>query len=271
MLTLEGLREGFWDISGFGSYVELKQLVEGTGFSEGKPFPEARVMLFRQPYFLQNIVRVDSGITTWAGLEGKKYWPGMAGSVAQDVCLSEIAGTGVNVEMMPGSYADAAKALEDNRIVGLNKSCPSDALDAGVKAVSVLTPLRLIGLTEEEVKQVEAYKPIYKGGFVVYPVGACKDLPESGDFYVYCGVPFAVSSTRVSEDVMYEIIKALYENYDDVRLAFPKVADIDPLVDLIRMSPEALVTAPVHAGVAKYCKEVGIELPAWMIPPEYKG
>ena len=271
LLTLEGLRDGFWDIAGYGSYIDLQQLVEGTGFSEGKPFPEARVLMHRQPYYLQNIVRVDSGITTWAELEGKKFWPGMPGSVAQDVCLSEIAGTGLNVEMMTGSFGDACKMLEDNRIVGLNKSCMHDALDAGVKAVSVLTPLRLIGLTEEEVKQTEAYAPKYAGGFVWYEVGTCKDLPESGDFYVYRGIPFIVSSTRMSEDVIYEIVKALYEHYDEVQLAFPTVAGVDPIVDLIKASPEAAVTAPLHAGVVRYCKEVGIEVPAWMIPPEYKG
>jgi|GEM_PF-149771 len=270
LLTLEGLRDGFWDISGYGSYIDLVQLVEGTGFSEGKPFPEARVILLRDPYFLQNMVRVDSGITTWAGLEGKKYWPGMAGSVAQDVTLSAIAGTGLKVEMMPGSYGDACKMLEDNRIVGLNKSCPYDVLDAGVKAVNILTPLRLIGLNEEEVKLTEAYAPKYAGGFIWYPEGTNKDC-SGGDFYVWSGVPFCVTSTRVSEDVIYEVIKALYEHYDDVQLAYPSVAGIDPLVDLIKLSPEPAVSAPLHAGVVKYCKEVGIEVPAWMIPPEYKG
>lgn len=271
LLTLDGLREGFWDIAGYGSYVDLAQLVEGKGFSEGKPFPEARVMIFRQPYYLQNMVRADSGITTWAGLEGKNFWPGMPGSVAQDVTMSVITGTGIDIKLMPGSYGDATKMLEDNRIVGLNKSGSYDALDAGVKAVNVLTPLRLIGMTEEEVKQTEAYAPKYAGGFVWYPVGANKDLPESGDFYVYAGIPFVVTSTRLSEDIVYRIVKAWHQHYDEIQLAFPKVKGYDPIVDLIRFSPENLVTAPLHAGVVKYALEAGIEVPAWMIPPEYKG
>jgi len=269
-LTLEGVRDGFWNIAGYGSYVELKQLAAGTGPFEGNPYKDMRVLWLRGPYYLHNMVRADTGITTWKGLDGEKYWPGAIGSVAQYVTMCTIDATGSNLDIATGSYSDATKLLQDNRIAGLNKSCPYDALDAGVLSVHVMTPLKLIGLTEEEVKMVEAAYPDYAGAFIKFPVGANKDCPEDGDFYVYEGLPFCCASTQLSEDAAYEVVKAVAEHYDEVQLAFSKVKGIDPIRDLIKATTPENCSAPLHAGVVKYCKEVGIEVPSYMIPPEYK-
>ena len=61
-----------------------------------------------------------------------------------------------------------------------------------------------------------------------------------------------VSSTRVSEDVAYVIVKSVFENFDQFKKLHPAFANLDPK----EMIKDGL-SAPLHDGAAKYYKEKG--------------
>ena len=61
------------------------------------------------------------------------------------------------------------------------------------------------------------------------------------------------SSTKVPEKVIYEIVKAVFENFDDFRKLHPAFANLKKE----EMAKDGL-SAPLHDGAAKYYKEAGL-------------
>ena len=62
-----------------------------------------------------------------------------------------------------------------------------------------------------------------------------------------------VTSADVSEDLVYSVTKAVFENLDDFREQHPAFANLDPK----KMIVDGL-SAPLHPGAVKYYKEKGL-------------
>jgi TRAP transporter TAXI family solute receptor len=61
-----------------------------------------------------------------------------------------------------------------------------------------------------------------------------------------------VSSTAVSEDAVYAVVKSVFENFDAFKKLHPAFANLKPE----EMIADGL-SAPLHDGAAKYYKEMG--------------
>ena len=61
-----------------------------------------------------------------------------------------------------------------------------------------------------------------------------------------------VSSSNVPEEVIYQVVKAVFENFDDFKKLHPAFNNLDPK----EMIKDGL-SAPLHKGALKYYKEVG--------------
>jgi TRAP transporter TAXI family solute receptor len=91
-----------------------------------------------------------------------------------------------------------------------------------------------------------------------YPFYAKVDIPGG----IYAGNPNPtptygvlatfVTSTKVPEATVYELVKAVFENFDDFKKLHPAFANLDPK----RMVKDGL-SAPLHPGALKYYKEKG--------------
>jgi TRAP transporter TAXI family solute receptor len=62
-----------------------------------------------------------------------------------------------------------------------------------------------------------------------------------------------VSSADVSEEVVYTLVKSVFDNIDDFKGLHPAFANLDP-ADMA----SAGLSAPIHDGAAKYYKEAGL-------------
>src|SRR5699024_4358584 len=71
----------------------------------------------------------------------------------------------------------------------------------------------------------------------------------------------AVASADLSDDVVYEIVKATFENHDQLLSVDP--AAQDTLAENISHS-----TVPLHPGAYRYYEEEGIDVPQDLIPEE---
>ncbi len=61
-----------------------------------------------------------------------------------------------------------------------------------------------------------------------------------------------VSSAQVPEDVVYTVVKAVFENFDQFKKLHPAFANLKEK----EMISDSL-SAPLHAGAQKYYKEKG--------------
>ena len=80
---------------------------------------------------------------------------------------------------------------------------------------------------------------------------------------MYCGIAedvttfgvgaTLVTSSDVSEDVVYEVVKAVFENFDQFKGLHPAFANLEKE----QMANDGL-SAPLHAGAQKYYEEAGL-------------
>ena len=61
-----------------------------------------------------------------------------------------------------------------------------------------------------------------------------------------------VTSAKVPDAVVYELVKAVFENFDEFKKLHPAFAALDPK-DMIKNGN----SAPMHPGAARYYKEKG--------------
>jgi len=267
-----GIRDGYFDIAGHvGEFPLGKEAMRGIGTFEGdKPFTDLRYLMIRQVVDHYMVVAADSDIYTFSDLAGKKFNPGYTGSAATTHFQRIVEATGVPVDMWLADWSEAITAFKDGRIVGVNKSCPSGHLDSSLVEVHLTKPLRAIGLTEEQAKQFEEAHPLFAGSMQYIPKGFIDELPESGDFWAFRAVATAGGATpQLSQELGYRLIKTWHEHYDEVVQTFPLVEGFDPIVDLVKTIPKD-GELKMHAGAVQYAKELGLDVPDAVIPPEYK-
>ena len=62
-----------------------------------------------------------------------------------------------------------------------------------------------------------------------------------------------VTSAKVSDEMVYNVVRAVFENLDDFKKQHPAIANLDPK----KMIKDGL-SAPLHPGAVKYYKEKGL-------------
>jgi len=62
-----------------------------------------------------------------------------------------------------------------------------------------------------------------------------------------------VTSADVSEDIVYNVVKAIFENLDQFKALHPALANLDPA----QMVNDGN-SAPLHDGALKYYREAGL-------------
>ncbi|GHU41866.1 hypothetical protein FACS1894190_10470 [Spirochaetia bacterium] len=119
--------------------------------------------------------------------------------------------------------------------------------------------LYFVPLSDSEIGALTATYPFYSKDAM--PAGSYKavthDVPGVSEWNML------VTSSDVPADQVYLIVKTLYENIDDM-IAIHSSSKY--------MTPDNAVkfNIPLHPGAVRYLKEKGINVPANLIPPEYK-
>jgi len=226
--------------------------------------------------YLMNIVhitvRADSGITTLEQLNGKKFSAGMVGAGSTYNTKEILKALNIKPDYFVGSLADAVAALKDNRIVGYSKAGAGfGAIDATTMDIMTRTKVRILGFTDEQMKIALKARPgLFYGKEPAGTIkGYYKDHPEINSFANGLSV---YSRTNVPQEQGYQIIKAIVEHFDEILPTIPKAARMDPVKDTLKygLQTAQVVGLPLHAGVVQYFQEIGQEVPAILIPPEYK-
>jgi uncharacterized protein len=107
---------------------------------------------------------------------------------------------------------------------------------------------QLIPLTGPAVDKLVSASPYYAK--VEIPGKLYANNPNATPTY---GVLAAfVTSSKVPADVVYNVVKAVFENFDEFKKLHPAFANLDQK----RMIKDGL-SAPLHEGAIKYYKEKG--------------
>jgi len=214
-------------------------------------FKELRALFSVHPEPFTVVARADAGIKTFADLKGKRVNVGNPGSGQRGTM--EVVMDKMGWKMSDFALASELKSSEHSAALCDNKidafvftvghpagNIKEAASTCDVKLVPVVGPV-----FDTLVNENAFYaKTMVKGGMYE---GTDADTPVFG-----VGATF-VSSTNTDEATAYEIVKAVFENFNRFKKMHPAFANLKK-EEMIKNN----LSAPLHAGAVKYYKEAGL-------------
>ena len=213
--------------------------------------PGLRAVFSVHPEPFHLIAGAGSDIGSFTDTKGKRMNIGNPGSGQRGTTEVLMEGYGMGA----GDFAVAteltsteqSQALCDGKIdaYGYTVGVPN----AGVAVATDGCDAYIVNLTGDVEKKLVADNPFY--AFATIPAGTYKTTAE--DVTTFGVMATFVTHENVAEDVVYEVVRAVMENIDDFRSLHPAFANLNP----DNMIQDGL-SAPLHAGAAKYYKEKGL-------------
>ena len=218
-------------------------------FADKGKFEKLRAVFSVHPEPITVIARDDSGISNITDFPGKRVNIGNPGSGTL--------GTYEVIEEAMGWSRDDLKLAAQMKSAETGQALCDGKIDAYFWLVghpSALTQetlascaAHLVNAQSPEIDKLVADRPYYRTARI--PAGMYNNAEEVKTFGV--GATF-VTSADVPEEVVYIVVKAVFDNFDAFRKLHPAFANLRES----EMISDSL-SAPLHAGAAKYYKERG--------------
>lgn len=213
-------------------------------------FEELRAVFSVHPEPFTVVARKDSGITSFNDLKGKRVNVGNPGSGQRgtmEVVMKEMGWSMDDFKLASElKSAEQSQALCDNKIDAMvfTVGHPSGSIkEATTSCESVLVPVT--GPAIDKLVNDNAY---YAAATIPGGMYAGTD----GDTVTFgVGATF-VTSTKTDEETVYQMVKAVFDNFDRFKRLHPAFANLEPS-KMIKNN----LSAPLHDGAVRYYKEKG--------------
>jgi uncharacterized protein len=196
------------------------------------------------------LARKESGAKTFTDLKGKRFNVGNPGSGTR-ASLEELIAA-MNWKLSDFSLASELKADEhgpalcDGKIDGFFYGVGHPS--ANIQDPTTSCGAQLVPVTGAAVDKLVADKPYYAK--VSIPGGLYPNNPNATSTYGVLAT--VVSSSKVPADSVYNVVKAVFDNFDEFKKLHPALAHLTPQ----NMVKDGL-SAPLHEGAARYYREKG--------------
>jgi len=218
-------------------------------FKDAGAFKDLRAVFSVHPEPVTILARGDAGISNITDLKGKALNIGNPGSGTR--------GTWEVIEEALGWKREDLKVAAELKSAETGQALCDGKIDAYFWLVghpSALTQetlstcdATLVNATGPAIEKLVADNSFYRVATI--PAGMYNNDNDVTTFGV--GATF-VSSAKVPEEVVYTVVKAVFENFDQFKKLHPAFANLKE-EEMIKDS----LSAPLHDGAAKYYKERG--------------
>ncbi|PKR60305.1 TAXI family TRAP transporter solute-binding subunit [Thalassospira lohafexi] len=249
--NINTIRAGELDLGVAQSDIQYYALHGEKAFKDVGPFEDLRAVFSIHPEPFTVVARADAGIKTFDDLKGKRVNIGNPGSGQRDTMDIVMNAKGWTLddfalasELKP---AEQSQALCDNKIDAMIYTVghPSGSIQEATTACDSV----LVEVAGPEIDKLVADNPYYRVATI--PGGMYRGNPDDVKTFGV-GATF-VSSTKTDADVVYHVVKAVFDNFDDFKKLHPAFANL--VKD--EMIKDGL-SAPLHDGAVKYYKEAGL-------------
>ena len=222
----------------------------GTDLFAGEKLANIMTIGTLYPEVVQIAVSKDSGIKSIADFKGKRISVGDAGSGVEFNAKQIMEGYGLtfdDIKKSNLSFKESAEGIQNGTLDGC-------FVTAGVPNAALQELAFTAGLTLVPVDGDAAKKICEKYGYytqTTIPGGTYKGTDDDTPALAIKAT-LAVSS-KLDDQTVYQMTKALFENLDELATAHAKGKEV---------SAKAAVTGvsvPFHPGAKKYFKEIGLE------------
>ncbi|WP_439113228.1 TAXI family TRAP transporter solute-binding subunit [Hydrogenophaga sp.] len=250
VVNINTIKAGELDFGVSQSDVQYNAFNGAKQFEKDGKHTDLRAVFSIHPEPFTVLSRKEANITKFDDLKGKRFNVGNPGSgtrAAMDEYLASSGGKISDFGLAAELKADEhGAALCDNKIDGF-------IYGVGHPSANIQDPIttcgaKLVPLTGPAVDKLVAANSYYAK--VNIPGGVYAGHPNPTPTY---GVLASfVTSAKVSDAAVYELVKAVFENFDEFKKLHPAFVGLDPK----NMIKDGL-SAPLHPGAVKYYKEKG--------------
>ena len=196
------------------------------------------------------VARKDSGITTWEGLKSKRVNIGNPGSgqrATMSVVLNAFGWTESTFALASElKSAEQAAALGDNKVDAIVFTVGHP--NGSIQEATTTTDAVMVPVTGAPIEKLVKENPYY--AYATIPGGMYRGNEK--DIKTFGVKATFVSSAKVPDAMVYQVVKAVFDNFDRFKGLHPAFATLKTS-DMIKDGN----SAPLHAGAAKYFKEKG--------------
>jgi TRAP transporter TAXI family solute receptor len=250
--NINTMRSGELDMGIVQSDIQYKALKgEGEEFQAAGPFEDLRALFSVHPEPFTVVARADSGIETFDDLKGKRVNVGNPGSgqrSTMEVLMNAKGWTMADFALASElKSAEQAQALADNKIdaIAFTVGQPSGTIQEATTPVDA----RQIPDTGPEDDDRVADNPNYSKAII--PGGMYRGTDSDTETF---GVRATfVTTAEVPDEVIYEVVKTVFENFEDFKKLHPAFANLTK-----EEMVTAALSAPLHPGAERYYKEAGL-------------
>ena len=219
-------------------------------FEKDGAFKELRAVFSIHPEPFTVLSRKEANISKFEDFKGKRFNIGNPGSgtrASMEQLLSAMGMSKDDFSVASELKADEhGAALCDNKIDGF-------FYGVGHPSANIQDPIttcgaKLVPLTGPAVDKLAAENSFYAKVEIPGGLYAGQDTPVP----TYGVLATFVTSTKVSDDVVYALVKGVFDNFDDFKKLHPAFANLKP-ENMIKNG----LSAPLHPGAVKYYKEKG--------------
>ena len=250
--NINALRSGDLDMAIAQSDWQYHALNGTSKFKKAGAFKDLRSVFSIHPEAFTVVARRDSGVKVLADLKGKRVTIGNPGSgqrATMEVVMKAM-GWGpkdfaLASELKP---AEQSQALCDNKVDAIVYVVghPNGSIQEATTACDTV----LVEVTGPAIAKLVADRPYYAEATI--PGGMYNGNPK--DVKTFGVKATFVRSAKVPADTIYQVVKAVFDNFDSFKKLHPAFANLEA---------KRLVTdgnsAPLHDGAARYFEEKGLK------------
>jgi hypothetical protein len=190
-----------------------------------------------------------SNITSIADLKGKRVSVGDVGSGCEFNARQILDAYGItfnDIVVSNLSFGDSATAIKDDKIDAF--FCVAGAPTTAIVELATSNKINLLEIDNEHAEKLINDYPFYTKFDV--PGGSYKDVNST--VQTVAVVATYIVSDDLDENLVYNMTKTLFEKAEQLAVAHPKGAELNPEYAVSGIS------IPIHPGALKYYKEIGV-------------
>jgi TRAP transporter TAXI family solute receptor len=249
VFNVNTIKAGELDLGFTQSDVQFNAL-KGVAQFKDQAYGDLRAVFSVHPEPFTVLARKEANVKTFADFKGKRFNVGNPGSGTRASMEELLAGMGWKLSDF--SLASELKADEhgpalcDGKIDGFFYGVGHPS--ANIQDPTISCGAKLVSLTGPAVDKLVAEKPYYAKATI--PGGLYANNPDPTTTYGVLAT--VVASSKVPADTVYQVVKAVFDNFDEFKKLHPALANLSPE----QMVKDGL-SAPLHEGAVKYYKEKG--------------
>jgi TRAP transporter TAXI family solute receptor len=250
VFNVNTIKAGELDMGVAQSDVQFNAVKGVANFQKDGPFKELRAVFALHPEPVTVVARKEANIKSFADFKGKRFNVGNPGSGTRS-SLEELIGA-MGWKLSDFGLASELKADEhgpalcDGKIDGFFYLVGHPS--ANIQDPTTVCGAKLVSVTGPAVERLVKEKPYYAKATI--PGGLYPANPQPTETYGVLAT--FVSSSKVPADTIYQVVKAVFDNFDEFKKLHPALAVLTPQA----MIKDGL-SAPLHDGALKYYREKG--------------